>query len=176
MKVDNFFERYQNLKKRHYYEHITIDTPCRLYFDLEFIKACNEGFDEIHFLDKFIRKVTELLKECFDETVCERDFLVLDSSTDEKYSKHIIVQTSKLFPNNVVIKRFIDMICQNLKNEKIGMVKNKDNGTSFVVDDGVYNKNRNFRLYLSSKYGKTAILDVDKRFYKYFGTSIFQYF
>ena len=174
-RIDEFFGYYINLRKRHYYEHIMIDTPCRMYFDLEFLKEFNPDFDGDEFMDTFIELVTKMLKEYFDEHISKRNFLVLDSTTEEKFSKHVIVHTQKLFPNNVEIKAFIDLLCKSLKDEKLGIVaKDKAGESCLIVDDGVYNKNRNFRMYLSSKFGKKAILDVDKRFYKFFGKSGFQ--
>jgi hypothetical protein len=40
-------------------------------------------------------------------------------------------------------------------------VKNKDGQDILFIDQGVYTRNRNFRLWLSSKMGKTAILTLE---------------
>ena len=36
-----------------------------------------------------------------------------------------------------------------------------------IVDSGVYDRRRNFRMYLSTKFGKTAMLDFDFRYSDY---------
>ena len=61
-----------------------------------------------------------------------------------------------MFDNNESCGNFIDFLLSRLTLEqrKILDIVNKQNQESNFIDKAVYSKNRNFRLYLSSKFGK----------------------
>ncbi|XP_051474918.1 DNA-directed primase/polymerase protein isoform X3 [Apus apus] len=113
----------------HCYEVIPEKDACKLYFDLEFYKPANPGADGKSMVAKLIELVSEKLKEFYDVTCAAKDVLNLDSSTDEKFSRHLI-----FLPQKTVFK---------------------DN-----IHVGVYTRNRNFRMYKSSKAGKNVILKI----------------
>ncbi|XP_077333425.1 DNA-directed primase/polymerase protein isoform X3 [Lithobates pipiens] len=113
----------------HCYEVIPADTVCKLYFDLEFCKPANPGADGRKMVALLIEFFIRKLQEHYGLT-CSADCVInLDSSTNEKFSRHLIF----LLPNAAF----------------------KDN-----IHVGVYTKNRNFRLYKSSKLGKNAVLEL----------------
>ncbi|XP_061850283.1 DNA-directed primase/polymerase protein isoform X2 [Colius striatus] len=113
----------------HCYEVIPEKDACKLYFDLEFYKPANPGADGKSMVAKLIELVSQKLKELYDVDCSAKDVLNLDSSTDEKFSRHLI-----FLPQKAVFK---------------------DN-----IHVGVYTKNRNFRMYKSSKAGKNVILKI----------------
>ncbi|KAJ3273286.1 hypothetical protein HDV01_004644 [Terramyces sp. JEL0728] len=84
----------------------------------------------------------------------------LDSSNNKKYSHHLIVrfQHSK-FKNNQHCGIFVNKFYKKLIDNNLFIIKTKEEDKVFI-DHGVYTKNRNFRLYLSSKIGKDTILDI----------------
>uniref|UniRef100_A0A914CM56 DNA-directed primase/polymerase protein n=1 Tax=Acrobeloides nanus TaxID=290746 RepID=A0A914CM56_9BILA len=151
---------------RHFYELIQEDLPVRLYFDLEYPIEFNRDVNPQEILKEFFALVCELIREAFQfEVNPEKNFLILDSTSATKFSAHVIVHMPKrgtgeqLFPSNTSLKPFIQLLCQTMEERGIGMVKNGERKTA-LCDPIVYSKNRNFRLFLSSKVGKDAILKL----------------
>ncbi|KAF7482019.1 DNA-directed primase/polymerase protein [Marmota monax] len=120
----------------HCYEVIPENAVCKLYFDLEFNKPANPEADGKKMVALLIEYVCKALQELYNVSCSSEDVFNLDSSTDEKFSRHLIFQLHD--------------------------VAFKDN-----VHVGVYTRNRNFRLYKSSKIGKRVALEVaeDNKFF-----------
>ncbi|XP_015716873.1 DNA-directed primase/polymerase protein isoform X2 [Coturnix japonica] len=210
----------------HCYEVIPEKDACKLYFDLEFYKAANPGADGKDMVAKLIELVSRKLKELYDVNCSARDVLNLDSSTDEKFSRHLIFLPCKtVFKDNIHVGNFVRTILQpairlmesnatapiaeggagytfqcsaptvesdgsltNLtavkeaskawpdiadqrkeaetsrhgENSEFSflIVNNKEGEKQLFVDLGVYTRNRNFRMYKSSKAGKNVILTI----------------
>ncbi|NXM94835.1 PRIPO protein, partial [Sylvia borin] len=208
----------------HCYEVIPERDACKLYFDLEFYKPANPDADGKRMVMKLIELVSQKLKELYDVNCSVKDVLNLDSSTDEKFSRHLIFLPQKtVFKDNTHIGNFVRTILQpairlmesgaavipreeaghvlqcsagagadgsltNLtavegdcedwpaiphKTEDVEMphqeenadfsfliVNDKEGNKQLFVDLGVYTKNRNFRMYKSSKAGKNVILKI----------------
>uniref|UniRef100_A0A3Q2TTB3-2 Isoform 2 of DNA-directed primase/polymerase protein n=1 Tax=Gallus gallus TaxID=9031 RepID=A0A3Q2TTB3-2 len=210
----------------HCYEVIPEKDACKLYFDLEFYKAANPGADGKDMVAKLIELVSQKLKELYDVNCSARDVLNLDSSTDEKFSRHLIFLPCKtVFKDNIHVGNFVRTILQpairlvgsnvaapiaeggagytsqcsaptveldgpltNLtavedaskgwpaiadqrketetshhgENSEFSflIVNNKEGDKQLFVDLGVYTRNRNFRMYKSSKAGKNVILTI----------------
>ncbi|XP_047434408.1 DNA-directed primase/polymerase protein [Mugil cephalus] len=193
----------------HCYEVIPESAVCKLYFDLEFHKPSNKGSDGTTMVSLFIQYVCDRLMEVYGIECSVKNVLNLDSSTEDKFSRHLIFCLEKAaFKDNIHVGRFIHAILQPVLNkakhcadnekspvaentETSGMrpvsegksakpggspgtkrrkleerdlsflqVKNKDGQDALFVDLGVYTKNRNFRLYKSSKVGKNAAFTV----------------
>uniref|UniRef100_H3DL21 DNA-directed primase/polymerase protein n=1 Tax=Tetraodon nigroviridis TaxID=99883 RepID=H3DL21_TETNG len=195
----------------HCYEVIPEGTVCKLYFDLEFHKPSNEEADGQVMVSGLIQYVCNKLMDVYG-VMCETsDVLNLDSSTEEKFSRHLIFNLKNaVFKDNVHVGRFIHAILQPILNTlKAGrshpgaadngdtrndsrapdscggvpgtcgspqakrrkpeehdlrflLVKGKDGQRCLFVDLelGVYTRNRNFRLYKSSKAGKRTAFTV----------------
>ncbi|XP_045641775.1 DNA-directed primase/polymerase protein isoform X4 [Ursus americanus] len=120
----------------HCYEVIPENAVCKLYFDLEFNKLANQEADGKKMVALLIEHVCKALQELYGVHCSAEDVFNLDSSTDEKFSRHLIFQLHD--------------------------VAFKDN-----IHVGVYTRNRNFRLYKSSKIGKQVALEVaeDNKFF-----------
>lgn len=188
-----FYYRTYTQSLMHCYEVIPEGAVCKLYLDLEFHKPSNKGSDGKTMVSLLIQYVCDKLLEVYGIECSAKNVLNLDSSTEEKFSRHLIFCLQQAaFKDNIHVGRFIHAILQPVLNKpKNGshldngvetrtqaaspemkrrkaegrdlsflQVKNKDGRDSLFVDLGVYTKNRNFRLYKSSKAGKNAAFTV----------------
>ncbi|XP_060938646.1 DNA-directed primase/polymerase protein [Limanda limanda] len=197
----------------HCYEVIPEGAVCKLYFDLEFHKPSNKGADGKTMVSSLIQFVCNKLVEVYGLECSVKNVLTLESSTEEKFSQHLIFNLQNaVFKDNIHVGRFIHAALQPVlikarhggcldggiypeaengetrtrvvpegkaeemdkvaespqtkrrKQEETDLsflkVKNKDGQDCLFVDLGVYTKNRNFRLYKSSKLGKNAAFTV----------------
>ncbi|NWW10443.1 PRIPO protein, partial [Oreocharis arfaki] len=211
----------------HCYEVIPEKDACKLYFDLEFYKPANPDADGKSMVMKLIELVSQKLKELYDVNCSSNDVLNLDSSTDEKFSRHLIFLPEKtVFKDNTHVGNFVRTILQpaiRLMESKAAVIPTEEAGHVFPCSAGVgldgsltnitavedaskdwpaiahktkdvemshqgenldfsflivndkegnkqlfvdlgkykfYTKNRNFRMYKSSKAGKNVILKI----------------
>lgn len=209
----------------HCYEVIPENAVCKLYFDLEFNKLVNPRADGKKMVALLIQHVCKALQELYKVNCSADDVFNLDSSTDEKFSRHLIFQLHGVaFKDNVHVGNFVRKILQpafhliageddqrsqatavhgishyseatptkqgvsfskicadkleesstlsSEKPEMLGSAEQSDADLSFMVvknnlgkeqlfvDVGVYTRNRNFRLYKSSKIGKHVTLEI----------------
>ncbi|VDM76780.1 unnamed protein product [Strongylus vulgaris] len=132
--LERFWVWYQSLEKRNFYELITESTPCRLYFDLEYAKSSNPDIDHAAVYMHFMEKVKSQIKTDFD--------LEVD-------------------PDRTQIRPFCNRLHDTLLENPPAKIWNSDGTKETVLfDSAVYTKNRNFRLYLSSKLGKDTVLKL----------------
>ncbi|XP_013863163.1 DNA-directed primase/polymerase protein isoform X2 [Austrofundulus limnaeus] len=187
----------------HCYEVIPEGAVCKIYFDLEFHKPSNRGSDGKSMVSLLIQYVCDKLMEVYGIKCSAKNILNLDSSTEEKFSRHLIfILQNAAFKDNIHVGKFIHAILQPVINKiksdsdlekenssptennenreavvsemtpemkrfkreerdlSFLLVKNKDGQNCLFVDLGVYTKNRNFRLYKSSKAGRNAAFTV----------------
>lgn len=154
-----FWRFYARLLRRnmpmHYYEVIRERNASRLYFDLEYQKEFNPNIDG----EQMVNALIDTVRELSGENVRCENFVQLDSTTDKKFSRHLIFPTIAFHDNAQVgnfAKRVVDTICA--KDEKLMNVYKSDHEFVPFVDLSVYSRNRCFRLAGSSKYGRTAAL------------------
>jgi hypothetical protein len=187
--MTTFAERYVLVpfESRHLYEIIRESYPCRLYFDLEFSLTENPALDGEALTKKWVHLVLWKLYEYFSLLVSFHDVIDLDSSTETKFSRHITIiikdsirgsishssssSDEILFLNNIEVGAFVfavinDILIDNGQStqprrgfEDLWVQKDGKRETCFV-DLGVYTKNRAFRLFSSSKYGKKTALKI----------------
>lgn len=102
-------------RRRHLYEVLREGRPCWLYFDLEYSKMHNpppllsavnkkarekkaaeeketEEDQEEALMTLFKKMLIRFMRECFSFSLRDEDIIDLDSSTDEKFSRHLIVK------------------------------------------------------------------------------------
>jgi hypothetical protein len=109
-----------------------------------------------------------------------QDIIDLDSSTAHKFSRHLIVHLhGAIFENNAAVGHYVRNMCARI--EARMLLEGEDQNTrqqlaklfvnahadhdidhpqpkkTIFADLSVYSKNRQFRLYLSSKIGKEAV-------------------
>ena len=188
-----FWEKYQTLneKRRHFYEVIPENTPCRLYFDIEFKHQFNQTLDGGEVLITFIAFVCHCIYQEFQIRCDENNVINLMSSTEQKFSRHLIFHhPDLLFEDNIQCGEFVKEICFSLRsflmtglhnkylpmngtNLEIStndlndiMIYNEKNEKMFLCDLCVYTKNRNFRIFKSSKVSKNVplIISDDNKF------------
>ena len=161
----------------------------QLYFDLEYKIAINPHVDGRNMLNKFkdILEYDLLNDASFPYEIEKVEILDLDSSTADKFSHHLIVNLYDiksdpvLFLNNLQVGNYVRQFISRLltssgfgDNDDISKFPNfKLSDDKIFVDEAVYSKNRNFRTFLSSKFGKKSVLkktnfsyDDEKFFYK----------
>lgn len=142
---------------RHSYEVIVEYQPCKLYFDIEYKKKLNENVDSETLIRKFKYYLLEHLKKTFGREVGDSDIIDLDSSTEDKFSRHLILDL--VFVDNYAVGNYVKVLANEMLQDEAFKVKLSDDYCYGVfIDQGVYTKNRNFRIYLSSKYGKHKVL------------------
>lgn len=174
----NFFGVFKNrpLQKRTAYEVIAVHCRSKLYFDLEFENEYNKTSDGVAMTQVLINIVKFYIKKCFGVTCSENEIINLNSSSETKFSKHLIFNfKSIVFKDNHHAGNFVRMLFIEI--EKIVNdfqpevnVSSSDLETLFIYDkDGtkksfcdmsVYSRNRNFRIYKATKYGKNRPLEL----------------
>ena len=199
---DDFWRRYRTLQApfRHHYELIRDQRPCHLYFDLEYQRETNPQADGEAMVQTLLTEVALALK-ALPGSPEVANVIDLDSSTDKKFSHHLIVRLRECaFADNLHAGRFVHAMCVDLlrrSNDEphaaalfvspAAPPQQSDTRTSDTnashgldaaapetaapspppppsaqrvsfVDLSVYSRNRCFRLYKSSKAGKTAQL------------------
>ncbi|KAK4793092.1 hypothetical protein SAY86_023527 [Trapa natans] len=179
-----FWRRYSSMDPmfRHHYEVIQEGSPCHLYFDLEYSKKENPDKDGDEMVETLISAVLLVLNEKYSIQGNQEWILELDSSTEDKFSRHLVLRIPKFaFKDNSHVGAFVTEICSWISNAKESDQRYgklficKDSTSSgtinhIFVDTAVYSRNRCFRLAFSSKAGKSSFLVPTERF-KCFGMS-----
>jgi hypothetical protein len=125
--------------ERHVYELIPFDSPCHLYFDIEFLFSEHPEFCGDSLVHDLLARVDDKLMEVFGQT--DYEIIDLTATTPKKFSRHLIIRSNEFcFRNNRNVGVFV-------KNE----ILLGDPLFSQIVDAGVYTKNRNFRCIWSTK-------------------------
>ena len=121
--LGRFFQHYwreTDPRSRHYYELIPEGTPCRLYFDLEFAKEINHITpDETEALmTDFIDELCIEFQITYDISLSRSCIVDLDSSTDKKFSRHLIIHLpngeifADAFSAGLFVKRFVGRLAE----------------------------------------------------------------
>ncbi|OBS66898.1 hypothetical protein A6R68_04558 [Neotoma lepida] len=92
----------------HCYEVIPENAVCKLYFDLEFNKLANPGADGKKMVALLIEHVCKALEELYNVHCSAEDVFNLDSSTEEKFSRHLIFQLHDVaFKDNIHVGEYL---------------------------------------------------------------------
>ena len=154
--LDEFWEFYQDLnsERKCHYEVIVSERQAKLYADLEFDQAVNSEKDGVLMTKTIIEIVQRQLKSEFSLDICSSDCLILDSSNSKKFSVHLVF-FKVIFVTNQAIKIFMKKLVSSLSSQEneLLQVKSKSGERTLFLDSSVYSKNRNFRIFLSSKFG-----------------------
>lgn len=156
---------------RHLYEVIRAGAPCKLYLDLEFRPIEQPSGvaqpDGPAAVARLLELLCARLNSEFPRTTgsvwrpC--DAVVLDSSSPAKFSQHVVFPAA-VFANNAHIGVFVSRVVRAVQESNapadavIQAVRGAGGEPAGLVDLGVYTRNRNFRLYRSSKLGKSIEL------------------
>lgn len=141
------------------YEVLQYDIPTKLFFDID-AKNC----DAIIFkesCEKLINHCLEKLSDLFDHKFTSNNIVVLNSSTPQKCSVHIVFQY--FFKNMETVKTIVELLTESIDNNDI---KN-------MIDFSVYSRTRSFRLIYSSKKGKDNIFIIQGKSKLYNSMDVF---
>lgn len=111
---EEFWRRYKNMdpKFRHHYEVIQEGFPCHLYFDLEFNKGVNPGRNGAEMVEILISVILDALHDKYSIQGNEDWIIELDSSTNEKFSRHLIIRIPEIaFKDNSHVGAFVAEVC-----------------------------------------------------------------
>ncbi|KAI1701049.1 DNA-directed primase/polymerase protein [Ditylenchus destructor] len=142
---------------RNFHEIILAETPCRLFLDLEYLKLLNPNINLQETREECLDVCARMLTSLIGEPVDKSNFLILESSTVEKYSAHVIIHLpgGRLFPSMKHLNAVIKNLDQQLYAENAVIVNTglKTRPTRHLCDTIIYTPNRNLRMFLSSKIG-----------------------
>lgn len=171
------------LEYRCYYEIFMEERPCHLYADLEFSKDTNKGIDGDELCAEIETYVKQSMIELgYVERESDVRTIALDASSASKFSRHYIFKMeekgidgethNKVFVNNYHCGAFFRRIQNRIvkdhgkiddlnnkfflwgEDEKDFVYKPVEKNRQFIIDMGVYTKNRQFRLPWNTKYLK----------------------
>lgn len=146
--VDTVYRKPYN---RHIYEVLQWEKPTKLYFDFD--KYVDESTSRAHFEELVQRFVEHCIKDIMDRFSYDvpPGVTTMDASTDKKLSKHVVFQF--YLTDIPTVKAYYDYL--------VGSFSFSNPDDSSIIDDGVYTRNRSFRLVYSSKFGKKNSLLID---------------
>jgi hypothetical protein len=93
-RIADWYWRKTEPSSRHLYEVIREDSPCRLYFDLEFSREYNPSVPAKKLLRELEDELAIELQTCYGKSITSlqsSQIINLDSSNDKKFSRHWIV-------------------------------------------------------------------------------------
>ena len=150
-------------QKRNYYEVIRQNNHIRPHWDIEYNIQENSLKDGYKALADFIENIIREVKEQHKIEINNSDFLILSSHSNSKFSIHLILTPDKVFfYDNLTLGDFTKTLVEKLKPESKDLLRVKKNGKEEnMIDLSIYTRNRNFRLYMSSKFGQDRMLKLD---------------
>ncbi|CAM0905759.1 unnamed protein product [Alopecurus aequalis] len=107
---NEFWRRYNNMDPqiRHHYEVIQEGSPCHIYFDLEFNAKINQERDADEMVDILVAVTFSALHDKYSIEGQEEWIIELDSSNEEKFSRHLIIRIPKTaFKDNSHVGAFV---------------------------------------------------------------------
>jgi len=150
----NFVFGNYKIEERDFYEIIPENKPVRLFLDLEIEPdELYEGEELIQTTDALekdvIQVILNILQEKYQVEVDENEILSLNSDGVKKGSRHVI------FPV------WFDCIASSMDTFiKFDVLTVLSKSTQRCVDDGIYNKNRQFRFFGNTKIGSPRRLHL----------------
>ncbi|XP_015172025.1 PREDICTED: DNA-directed primase/polymerase protein-like [Polistes dominula] len=161
------------------YEVIPEGAPCWLYVDLEFLYELNPNSNGSRMTNTLIDILCAFMLKEWHLPCNKFNIINLDSTNNEKFSRHLIFAIKDVaFKDNFHVGKFMKYVCMEITNylnntethhdilstfSKIDieeLIINMKNGRKLFIDVGVYTKNRHFRIYKSTKWGKQSHLEI----------------
>ncbi|CAL8088584.1 unnamed protein product [Calicophoron daubneyi] len=100
----SFFHYYRQMPSvaRCHYEVIPTFRPAKLYLDLEFSRESNPRKDGQAAVKVFLKAVISAMKFFYDAVVTQEEVIILDASTEKKFSQHVIFNSpNSIFEDNL---------------------------------------------------------------------------
>ena len=175
---EDFWKFYKTLKPRFHYEVILPKMKCKLYFDLEFSKKLNIHKNGYFMVKTLINLVNDKLSSDYQVINTANNVLILESFTKNKFSCHLVFPTI-IFENNIQVGGFVDNFISTLSIEdrRIFTVQSSVvDADALFIDQSVYKRNQQFRLFMSTKMGKNnplIVSDISSSPHKVFNKETF---
>ena len=159
--VHYFWGWYKDINKKNYYEVICEKRNSKLYCDVEYKRTFNQGKDGYQCVKKLIQLINEKANQDFSLSVTEEDCLVLEATDEKKFSIHLIFFLI-VFQSNKDCKVFMQNLMESLQTQDQALfdVQDGSGASTSCIDMSVYSKNRQFRLFESTKFGQKRPLIV----------------
>ena len=158
------------------------DRPCWLYFDLEYSKETNPELEPGVAMAAFEETLAAFCQDVLGLALDSSSLLVLESSTPQKFSKHVLAHRlldkdgSKVplaFANNAQAGLLVGELMDYARKHREGSSSKylfvrppkadaADTRETAMIDESVYSRNRSFRLLFQSKFAKTRRLDLEQ--------------
>ena len=151
--INLFIEQYLN-KNNNLYEIITEDNNIKFYIDIDKEFKNNTIEDQQYLLNKVIEFIYSKFKQLLNIEVDKKDIIILNSSTVEKISFHLIYNNI-IFENMEVLILFMKIYIKELLLNDVYYYEIFNKTT---IDFSIYKKNQQFRLINQSKLNKKGIL------------------
>ena len=156
--ITDFIKFYTTQPVKNMYEVIEEGKSCKLFFDIEYSKTLNPYKDGSSMVKRLIEIVIDYLNRDYGVQVSDTECLWLEASNSKKFSVHLIFFTVT-FNTITDCGRFVqEMLTQmktdDIKNFDVQAASGRQNvpvQKSFV-DQGIYTRNRQLRILLSSKF------------------------
>ena len=124
-------------------ELIQTSSACRLYFDLDGGQKLLKGAGDL--IEKLIAFISRFVYQIFNLHVNLKDVIVLCSSSEVKFSYHLIFKTVIFRDNFNHMRNFVFAFLQHLDTI--------DTALTAIFDNAVYSRNRCFRMAGCCKFG-----------------------
>ena len=139
-----------------WYELIHEDSPCKLYFDLEYSCKHNPNANGDEMVEILKDELIVFVRKELNLVISRDDMIDLTSSTEIKFSRHLIVDLpGTVFINNRSCGDFVYSFCRHIRSTKqhlaVLFVSVGGHTTVLFVDETVYTRHRSFRVLGSSK-------------------------
>lgn len=135
------FQESVELNRRNFYELIPGDTHQKIHFDIDIGRDLFDSFNEENFFDELLNTLQKLIKVELD---LQKNVLIFTSHNETKKSYHIIIDNYCLRDCNETRKL-------------INLIFEISPGLSSFIDKSIYTKNRQLRLFGSSKINSTRV-------------------
>ena len=147
---DSILQYIQDADRKHFYELIPHGVAVREYYDIDFV-IDRDWTDEkkLEWTEGVVSTLLDVRNNLYNDTIHNKDLIVLESHSTVKLSIHIISRTTG-FPCNSIQRLQAMDVFKELHQRNVG----------WNIDNSVYTKNRCFRMLHQSKRGKDVKLKV----------------
>ena len=160
MTFQQFWDIYELLEPKFYYEVVLPEVNCKLFLDLEYEGSQNPEKNGLNMVAKLIDLLITKLLDDFGHQTSVSDVLVLQSYHKTKFSTHLVFHQT-VFKNISEVGGFIKNFTALLTLEdREYFTVNHDGRAQLFIDLSVYRRNQQFRCYMSRKMGRSNPLIV----------------
>lgn len=145
------YVRSYDLKQKYFYELLRDRMEIREFYDVDFKKSPTETRSNDEITEDIVETLIDARNQVYEDTLSNRNFVVLTANSDSKISIHLISLTTKF---------------ESIGAQKIGALRVVgclySINSYWNIDTSVYSKNRAFRCLGNTKRGEDRPLKVYK--------------